>query len=473
MQARWLGIAVFFVMPSLFLALVPLPALVSGIVADAEGPVRGASVGRQGQSKRVITDSRGRFCLATSERSGRLIATKPGYRIASGRIDTLDLRLQRLPAEDNEDYQWIGPDVDPQRPQQCGNCHADILREWSSSGHARSATNPRFLNIYQKVVDEYPEGAGVCASCHAPTLRSPTLEYDVRTVRGTDARGVHCDYCHKIESAAVDQLGTRFGRDGLKLLRPPAGQQFFFGPLDDAVRAGESFAHAPLYKDSAYCASCHEGVLFGVHVYGTYSEWLVSPARRQGQQCQNCHMTPTGRMTNIAPEHGGVERAPDTLASHGFPGGTLEMLRRCLTVEVREFRTPKGLEVTVISRASNVGHHVPTGFIDRSLTLLIETSARLLSGSVLPAHAGRAYEGRPGWLYAKTVFDDAGRGPLTFWKPREKVIDTRLHPEQQHELTFLFAHSDGHVNVRLVYRNSWSDAGIDVLPLSRGRSDTE
>ena len=109
----------------------------------------------------------------------------------------------------------------------------------------------------------------------------------------------------------------------------------FYGPLEDAVRPGESFGQLPLYRESRYCASCHEGIVFGVHVYGTYSEWLESPARAQGVQCQGCHMAPTGRMTNIAPGHGGIARDPATLASHGFPGNQADMLRRCLAADVK------------------------------------------------------------------------------------------------------------------------------------------
>src|SRR5207248_1591107 len=77
-------------------------------------------------------------------------------------------------------------------------------------------------------------------------------------------------------------------------------RQVFFGPLDDADRGDDAFS--PLYKQSLYCASCHEGVVFGVPVYTTYSEWLASLAKKAGQQCQDCHMKPTGAMTNFAPE---------------------------------------------------------------------------------------------------------------------------------------------------------------------------
>src|SRR5436305_1484524 len=81
------------------------------------------------------------------------------------------------------------------------------------------------------------------ATWHAPTLDSPTLDYDVRHAKGVAKSGVHCDYCHKIADAPTDKLGTRFGRDGLMLLRPADGDSLTIGPLDDAVRPGESFAN--------------------------------------------------------------------------------------------------------------------------------------------------------------------------------------------------------------------------------------
>src|SRR5205085_5090183 len=137
------------------------------------------------------------------------------------------------------------------------------------------------------VLGENPEGAAVCVLCHAPTFRDPLAEYDLRTIKGVAAQGVHCDYCHKVVEVPNDPHagpGIRFGRDGLTLLRPKNGQQLFFGPLDDALREGEAFGFSPLYRESRYCAPCHEGTVFGVHAYGTYSEWLASPARAEGKQ---------------------------------------------------------------------------------------------------------------------------------------------------------------------------------------------
>src|SRR5262249_2747228 len=145
---------------------------------------------------------------------------------------------------------------------------------------------------------------------------------------------------------------------------------------------------------------CHEGVVFGIHVYGTYSEWLESPARREGKHCQTCHMAPTGTMTNIAPNHGGIRRDPRTLGNHRFfAGSQLNMLLRALTLSVSTQPKGNGVQIDVILQADGAGHRVPTGFVDRHLVLLVEPldahGERLTveNGPKLPQHAGRTYAG--------------------------------------------------------------------------------
>jgi hypothetical protein len=259
----------------------------------------------------------------------------------------------------------------------------------------------------------------------------------------------------------------------MMLLRPRNGDQLFYGPLEDAVRSGESFGPLPLYRESRYCASCHEGIVFGVHVYGTYSEWLESPAKAKGVQCQGCHMTPTGRLTNIAPGRGGIARNPATLASHGFPGSDSEMLRRCLQLDVRCRKEDGRLHVEVTLRAEQVGHRVPTGFIDRHLLLTVEAFDRggaavpLLAGSVLAAPAGDL-AGRPGWLYAKLLVGDKGATPLPFWVTGSEVHDTRLVPGPPDQRSFVFPAHAARVDVRLVYRRFWHSVAA-----ARGWTDND
>ena len=462
--------------------------IIEGTVLDADSPVAHANVGWQGQRQRVVTDEQGRFSLPLSTKSQRLIASKPGYRIASIAVSgpSATLRLERLPAADNEDYVWIDPHPNPQERNNCANCHGDIYREWQTSAHARSATNPKFLHLYagtdgtapaQKTWNaraQHPAGAAVCAACHVPTLRSLDLDYDVREAHGVSRSGIHCDYCHKVADAPAGKFGTRFGRDGLHLLRPANGDLLSFGPLDDAVRKGESFAQLPLYKESRYCASCHEGIVFGVHAYGTYSEWLESPAKRQGKQCQDCHMAPTGRLTNIAPGKGGVARDPRTLASHRMPGGEREMLRQSLKVQVQAKAETDGRRIEIEITAQRVGHRVPTGFVDRQLILVVAASGAknqrvdLVEGSRLPASTGK-WSGSAGMLYAKQLFDDKGHTPVPFWTPIDKITDTRLLPDQTGSANdFLFATSAKHVTVQLWYRRFWHE-----VAQARGWTDND
>jgi hypothetical protein len=283
--------------------------------------------------------------------------------------------------------------------------------------------------------------------------------FDVRNARGVAAEGVHCDYCHKVQGIGEGQLGQSHGRFNLRLLRPAEGQ-LFFGPLDDVDRGEDSFS--PFYRDSRYCASCHEGTVFGVAVYTTYSEWLASPARRDGKQCQTCHMAPTGRMTNIAPGHGGLERDPKTLANHRFfAGSPEEMLRGAVSLTAAARRQAGAVRAEVEVRADGAGHRLPTGFIDRHLLLVVEGLAadgKPLppgDGPVLPRVAGRALAGRSGKLYAKLLKDFDGRSPAPFWKADPDAVDTRLTPGEPDQLTFVFPGATQRLRLRLLYRRFW------------------
>jgi hypothetical protein len=454
------------------------PAEIRGQVVDGAGPLEGAHVRFRGGCRACLTDRHGRFRLPRpADSSGRILAAKEGHLIQAFAADRLPpaLLLPRLPAEDNDAYAWVEPGPEPAGADNCVNCHRPIYREWDASAHARSAVNRRFLGLVGgtdwhgrpgagwNLRADNPDGVAVCTACHAPTVSagSPAFD-DLRLVRGVERRGVHCDFCHKVADATADERGLTFGRFGYRLRRPDRGQ-LFFGPLDDAERPGESFSLAPVYRDSRYCASCHEGVVFGVPAYTTYSEWRASPARQEGKHCQSCHMAPTGRLTNIAPAKGGIERDPWTLADHRFPGGSGDMLRACLSVSVHLTPRGDGLLARAEVRADNVGHRVPTGFIDRNLLLVVEALDRagklvpLRSGPALPRVVGPEFAGKPGRLYAKRLTDEDSPGPVPFWRPHTGLVDTRLEPRRPDKAEFSFAPGVERVRVRLLYRRFWQE----------------
>lgn len=447
-----------------------------GRVLDGTQPISGARVGYKGQADFVVTDEQGRFQLAGPPEVGTTItAAKEGYLIAGAAASTtsIEISLTALPATDNHDYQWVDPTPSPSVTGACGNCHQAIYEEWQSSGHARAATNRHFQNLLNgsdwhgaanhgwSMALEYPQGIAVCWSCHAPTFEPEAVGSVAQPVAGVAAAGVHCDYCHKIQETNIENVGLTHGRFAYKLLRP-SQRQLFFGPLDDVDR-GED-AYSPLERESRYCAACHEGTIFGVHVYSTYTEWLASPAAREGRQCQSCHTTPTGELTNVAPGMGGIERDPQTLASHTFlPDGREAMLRRAVKLSFTGERRSDGVNAVVRIEARDVGHRLPTGFIDRQLLLVIEPldaegeACQVFSGPLLPSAAGSALAGKAGRLFAKRLTDADGRSPAPFWRAGVTVTDTRLTPGEPEELSFRFSRDVATVHVRLIYRPFWQE----------------
>src|SRR5262249_23687098 len=153
----------------------------------------------------------------------RLTAWKDGYFIAGTSLDTspVSLRLRRLPEEDCSRYEWGDPTPDPTGRHNCGHCPPPIYPGGAPSGHARALSHRHFPNLYDgtdwhgnstgwTLLSEHPTGAGVCASCHAPTFSytDPDDPFDIRKARGVATHGVHCDYCHKIAGPGDGTIGV-------------------------------------------------------------------------------------------------------------------------------------------------------------------------------------------------------------------------------------------------------------------------
>lgn len=459
-----------------------------GFVFDGCGPLSDARVRVKGHERFTLTNKNGFFRLDEPAAAGdRITAWKGGFFIGSTQVDahSNSLNLKPLPQIDNEDYKWVSPTPNEKDPGRCGNCHRDIFDEWSSGGHARSAIGRHFRNLFEgsdwngkadvgwSLMRDHPDGMGVCASCHAPTFDlGPTsdLKYrvglgDLRGALGVDSQGVHCDYCHKIKEVGTGQFGFTHGRFNLDLLRPVQGQ-IFFGPLDDVDRGEDSFA--TLYLESRFCASCHEGTVFGVPVYTTYSEWLETPAAKEGKQCQTCHMKPTGKLTNIAPGQGGIERDPKTLANHRFFADSKEaMLAASIKVDCQIYHAGEKTEVKVSVKADDVGHRVPTGFVDRHLLLWVEgrdlagKAIKALSGPQIPAFADKDWGGESGKLFAKLLRDFDGRSPVPFWRADPQAVDTRLTPGKEDISEFSFPPGLHRVRVKILYRPFWQQVAVE------------
>ncbi len=435
------------------------PSIPGDVQHDGQ-PLADVEVRARGAASSVRTGNDGRFelgvaagTLLAAAKTGFLIEARPAHR-------GMRFHLQKFPGSDDPHYAW-------QDAQQCAGCHGAVFDAWKTSGHARAATNPRFLDLIEPKNDrptwnmkrEHPEGIDVCAKCHVPTLAPKDFDFHPRHAQGVAAQGVHCDLCHKAADVTADKLGTRFGIDALDLRRPSGDKALFFGPLADAVRAGESFGYAPVYKESRYCAACHEGTLFGTRVYQTFSEWQASPAAARGQTCQTCHLAPTGKIANVAPAHGGIDR-PD-ISDHAMIGLTPAKLRACLEVKTHVAREGDGWRLTVTLRAHDVGHRVPTGFIDRHLVLMVEgrdahgNETFALEGAKLHNLGGEPWAGKAGKFFGRIRLDPLGKGPIPFWLPAEREVDTRLLPDRPQVVASRWPLSTATVRVRLIYRRTW------------------
>lgn len=491
----------------LLLASAGPAAALQGVVVDARGrPLAGAEVRYQGSAQSSLSDAGGRFRLvpADGESSRQVTAWKRGY-YNGGVVLKPERRhyrivLQALPSRDYAHYRWLSPrgPVHAGSGKPCATCHTPelipLMAEWAGSSHAGAATNPFFLGLFRgdeelQLVEglgyrrDFPGANGNCANCHVPALalRRPYAA-DPTQAQGVEREGIFCDFCHKVQEARADPNGGRPGVLSLNMLRPAPHQQVFFGPYADAVAGPDSYN--PLYRDSRYCAACHDGRFWGVQVYGEFAEWQASPYPARKISCQSCHMKPDGRSTRVAPaQEGSILRAPATIASHAFSGReNLDFMRSAVKMQVEtELERDKAmLNVRVVLRNSGAGHHLPSGNPMRNLILLVEAKDSAgqplpqLGGSRVPAWGGEGdpdkgnYAGLPGKGFAKVLttpqrypadrrFGD-GRAPLypaPHWRQVVVESDNRLPAEGEDASDYSFPMDAAEVSVRLVHRRSF------------------
>jgi hypothetical protein len=454
------------------------PESVSGVVVGPAGPIHGAMVRWQGYEVGAEADENGRFILPPTDGARRISASAVGHYSASVNVGSGRLRiaLARLPIDDDVHYAWIDPSPTSESSHRCSDCHERIFNEWQRSAHARSASGGRFLDLIEGTDAEgadvgwslrrdHPHGVAVCNACHAPTIEPADPAWlRLAGAQGTVALGVHCDYCHKVHDLDRAGIGLTHGRYAARLSRPPPESQVFFGPLDDANQDRAAFA--AIFRDSLYCAGCHEGTVFGVRAYTTYSEWQASPAGRRGQQCQECHMAAAAEVVNAAPGHGGIDRRPATLSDHSMFGAGTKRLGDVLHLSLHHERCEAGVKVEVCLDSGEVGHRVPTGFVDRHVLLMVEATdaagvgVESVAGPLIPKFVGPSVAGRPGRVFAKVLFRPDGSTPAPFWGAEPEYVDSRLDPSVIERATFIFGHAAATVRVRVLHRDFWESVRV-------------
>jgi hypothetical protein len=507
------------------------PGSITGTVVDASGPVALATVRIQATRVQALTDARGAFSLPVSAGTGGVTvsAWKQGCycakaeRVEPGARGVL-LTLRPYQENDNPDYEWMPPVGEVS----CMSCKPEVTRTWlESDAHARSAVNPRFLTMYkgtdtagnQSPVTrtassrdygtiplrpdttqawygpgyklDFPDTAGNCACCHLPgSAVDDPYGVDPSSASGTDAYGIHCDFCHKVADVRLEATTglphpNQPGVLSMDIRRPfpgdPDRYQLFFGPFDDD-NVPEEDTYLPLIRQSAFCAACHRGDFWGTVVYDSYGEWLASPWSNPatGKTCQQCHMSvPTildgNPVTNVAAGKGGVERDPASISAHDFPGAaSAQLLQNAVSLDAAARIAGGRLTVDVRITNDRAGHHVPTDSPLRHLILLVRAfgadgaALARVSGPVLPDWCGigdpgaGCYAGLPGTAYAKVLQERwTGVTPTgAYWNPVAIVSDNRIAAFADDTTSYIFAAPpDGaaRVEVRLLFRRAYKD----------------
>jgi len=468
---------------------------IEGVVVDANGPVAGATVRERATDNVTSTTADGRFTLMSLVEGQEIEVTawSDGYYIASTHVTPtvrgITLTLRPYHTTDHPDYAWVSP-LSSTSEGACGNCHPMIVSQWMANAHGGSVSNPRFFSLYNGAdvsgtlqvgpgyLDDFPGTAGNCASCHAPGAAvDGYLITNMNSVRGVITAGIHCDYCHKLGGVYLNPATRSVysnvpGAQSQRMLRPPAGDDIFFGPYDDLH---DPDTYLPAMTQSQFCAPCHQFTFWGTPIYESYNEWLASPYARADVTCQDCHMPPTGDTYFALPEVGGLEHPPERIPSHLQRGASdVELLQNTVEMTVSGQQVADRLRVTVVITNTEAGHHVPTDFPGRHMILVVTATAGqgvglglgqgqalpLQNGPVVPDWGGE-YAGRPGEAYAKVLKDVVtGESPVvSYWKQTLVESDNRL-PAFGSDVTvydFLIPEEGGQINVevQLLFRRAF------------------
>ena len=247
----------------------------------------------------------------------------------------------------------------------CAQCHPGQYEAWRGSRHSR-ATSAGLLG--QLGALDYEERRH-CLRCHAPRSEQQEAWENAQPSVPHDLGGVDCASCHVREHHR-------------------------YGPRDVAATPHGPVQRRALFRESEFCAPCHQFDEEGLSVNGkplenTYAEWLASRYVQEEKSCQTCHMK-DGR--------------------HAFAGiHDPEMTR--MGLEVTADRLAAGARLRLWN--AGAGHALPT-YITPRIRVLLHDHAQ--NGEPLHEYT---IQRRMSWDI------DAG------WS---EVSDTRLLPDQAVEL---------------------------------------
>lgn len=364
----------------------------------------------------------------------------------------------------------------------CKSCHSEIFNQWANSNHKNLVESNPYYMVMEAIAGEV-EGEKFkqwCMSCHNPSaittgltrtshsmndnsLSNTLFEKDAKTLVDTYKKhgnsrleeGVSCLTCHRI-TEATSQGNASYSIELTNRKKYPFE--------DDESTTGEYLGHKfinakpnihkesymkPLYKDSKYCASCHDETspITNKQIVSTFKEWEASPYnnkedKTKNKSCIDCHMTylqddKFEPLKGISTDGGVVK---NDVKVHYFAGSNhflaglkdkkneeqiLQLLRTSAKLDVNI----KDNQLLVGVQNVGAGHHLPTGVADfrelwLDITITDATGKIVFSSGKLDKNGDLQADARP---FMK-VFSDINGNPvgLLFWKYEKLLSDTRI-----------------------------------------------
>src|SRR5512147_3062105 len=261
------------------------------------------------------------------------------------------------------------------RSEDCKQCHERHYEEWKGAReqtpdlktfgrvdaallHGSSLDSPIFRTVLGLWAQTNPtaEERSLCLSCHAPAMtvfpQHAGKVIEQILAGKPQVEGIGCASCHLIHAVerTPNPPPTFKVKPGTVIYGP------FADPEENLVHQAE---RASLFREAAFCASCHFDKVKDVTQKDLPGEIL------QGTICQDCHMEPsTGSSTS---KRGAMTRS---IGRHWFRGvvipGTLLKNRNLQAewmprVDIDTTKSASGLEGTALVKVGSLPHSFPDG----------------------------------------------------------------------------------------------------------------
>jgi hypothetical protein len=248
----------------------------------------------------------------------------------------------------------IPPGLDSLRASECGECHAEIYREWSKSMHARAWTDP-----YYQIDFVFDGSQQICLNCHIPLQNQqenlvigfrdrqrfkPILKKNPDFDAELQQEGVTCAVCHV--------------RDN-----------YIIGPYGDTEAPHPSRYDPAMTDGLGVCRKCHVvsgkrwDTFYSIPPCGTVAE-IEEEQPGEKINCIKCHMPKIARPA--------AEGSPTrTGGMHTWKGGhDRETVRQALQVDLEVIDDKKnGGRAHITLTSTGADHYLPTGTPDRHLSV--------------------------------------------------------------------------------------------------------